>query len=296
MLGSIFALTSAFFWASAVILFKKSGEVFSPVSLNIYKNFVALILISLTMLILNIPFFPDKPINDWLLLALSGFLGITLADLFFFMSLNRLNASLFAIVECLYLPSVIFFSFIFLGEDLNTGAIIGGILILSAVVVGSMRKKNPPDKKSSENRVLVSGIIIGCFSIIFMAIGIVIIKELLEHTDVFWATLVRLAAGTVSLFIIVLFHPKRKLYINELKFSKAWLIALPASVTGNYLALLCWMAGMKYTTASRAAILNQMSTIFIFILAAIFLKEKITKNKSMAIVLALAGACLTIFI
>jgi len=124
MMGSIFALTSAFFWASAVILFKKSGEVFSPVSLNIYKNFVALILISLTMLILNIPFFPDKPINDWLLLAVSGFLGITLADLFFFMSLNRLNAGLFAIVECLYLPSVIFFLFIFLGENLNTGAII----------------------------------------------------------------------------------------------------------------------------------------------------------------------------
>ncbi|MCK5695504.1 MAG: DMT family transporter [Desulfobacula sp.] len=295
MLGSIFALTSAFFWASAVILFKKSGEVFSPVSLNIYKNFVALILISLTMLILNIPFFPDKPINDWLLLALSGFLGITLADLFFFMSLNRLNAGLFAIVECLYLPSVIFFSFIFLGENLNTGAIIGGILILSAVVVGSMRKKSPPDKKSPENSPLLSSIMIGCLSIIFMAIGIVIIKELLEYTDVFWATLVRLAAGTISLFIIVLCHPKRKRYFNELKFSKAWLIALPASVTGNYLALLCWMAGMKYTTASRAAILNQMSTIFIFILATIFLKEKITTNKSIAIVLALSGACLTIF-
>ncbi len=290
MLGSIFALTSAFFWASAVILFKKSGEAFSPVSLNIYKNFVALILISLTMLILNIPFFPDKPINDWLLLALSGFLGITLADLFFFMSLNRLNAGLFAIVECLYLPSVIFFSFIFLGENLSIGSVIGATLILSAVFVGSTKRK-----KDSKNRSPLSGIMIGCLSIIFLAIGIVIIKELLEHTDVFWATLVRLTAGTISLFIIVLCHPKRKLYFNELKFSKAWLIALPASVTGNYLALLCWMAGMKYTTASRAAILNQMSTVFIFILAAIFLKEKITINKSFAIALALTGACLTIF-
>jgi len=294
MLGSIFALTSAFLWASAVILFKKSGEVFSPISLNIYKNLVALILISLTMLILNLPFFPDKPINDWILLAVSGFLGITLADLFFFMALNRLNASLFAIVECLYLPSVIFFSFIFLGENLSIGTIIGGILILSAVFVGSMKKK-PSNKKGPGNRSLLSGIMIGCLSVIFMAIGIVIIKELLEHTDVFWATLVRLTAGTISLFIIVLCHPRRTQYINELKFSKAWLIALPASVTGNYLALLCWMAGMKYTTASRAAILNQMSTVFIFILAAIFLKEKINKNKTIAIILALSGACLTIF-
>ncbi len=52
---------------------------------------------------------------------------------------------------------------------------------------------------------------------------------------------------------------------------------------------------MKYTTASQAAILNQMSTIYIFILAALFLKETITGPKTLAIALALTGAGLTIF-
>jgi drug/metabolite transporter (DMT)-like permease len=292
MLGSIFSLCAAFFWAVSVILFKKSGEVYSPMALNIYKSFVALILLSITMLILGIPFFPDKPLNDWLLLALSGFFGITLADLFFFIALDRLGASLTAIVECLYLPSVIFFSFIILGENLNLGAIIGGILVLSAVYVGSKKSKN---EKALKIKASVSGIIIGCFSMVFLAIGIVMIKELLEHTDVFWAVLVRVVAGTISLLAIALIHPRRNQYLAELKFSKAWFIVLPASISGNYLALLFWMAGMKYTTASQAAILNQMSTIFIFILAAIFLKEKITMNKTIAIILALAGACLTIF-
>ncbi len=294
MLGSVFALTSAFLWASAVILFKKSGDVFSPISLNIYKSIVALVLVSLTMLFLDIPFIPDKPINDWFLLALSGFIGITLADLFFFMALNRLGAGIVAIVECLYLPSVIFFSFILLKENLSTGAIIGGLLVLTAVFVGSMKKKKG-SAKTQESKIPLSGIIIGCLSMIFLAAGIVMIKDLLERTDVFWATLVRVAAASVSLLALILFHPKRKQYFSELKFSSAWLTALPASVIGNYLALLCWVAGMKYTTASRAAILNQMSSIFIFILAAIFLKEKITINKTIAILLAVTGAILTIF-
>ncbi|MBT6339697.1 MAG: DMT family transporter [Desulfobacula sp.] len=294
MLGSVFALTSAFLWACAVILFKKSGDVFSPVSLNIYKSIVALVLVSLTMVILDIPFIPDKPINDWLLLAVSGFIGITLADLFFFMALNSLGAGIVAIVECLYLPSVIFFSFILLKEDLSLGAIIGGLLVLTAVFVGSMRTKKTLDK-TQESKSPLPGIIIGCLSMIFLAAGIVMIKDLLERTDVFWATLVRVAAATVSLLVLILFHPKRRQYFRELKFSRAWLTALPASVIGNYLALLCWVAGMKYTTASRAAILNQMSSIFIFILAAVFLKEKITINKTIAILLALTGAALTIF-
>jgi len=293
MLGSVFSLTSAFLWASAVILFKKSGETFSPVSLNIYKSIVALILISITMLLLDIPLFPDKPLNDWLLLAVSGFIGITLADLFFFMALNRLGAGLVAIVECLYLPSVIFFSFILLDENLSIGDIMGGILVLTAVVVGSMKKKVLGDVL--ESKIPLSGMFIGCLSMVFLACGIVMIKDLLERTDVFWATLVRVASACVSLLVLILFHPRRRQYFRELKFSKAWLTALPASVIGNYLALLCWVAGMKYTSTSRAAILNQMSSIFIFILAAVFLKEKITMNKSIAIVLALTGACLTIF-
>jgi drug/metabolite transporter (DMT)-like permease len=295
VLGSIFALGSAFFWAGAVILFKKSGEVFSPISLNIYKSVVALVLVTATMLILDIPFFPDQPLQSWLLLSLSGFLGITLADLFFFMALNRLGAGLVAIVECLYLPSVLFFSFLLLDENLGAGGIIGGLMVLSAVLVGSLRKKDLALESPVPAAGHLPGIIAGILAMIFLALGIVIIKEILAYTDVFWATLVRVWAGIVTLMILVACHPGRKRFLMELKWSRAWLIALPASVCGNYIALILWVAGMKYTTASQAAILNQMSTIFIFILAAVFLKEKITVNKGVAICMAISGALLTMF-
>lgn len=294
MLGSVFALSSAFFWALAVILFKKSGDNFSPLSLNIYKSMVALVLITLTMLILGIPFFPDVEPMAWVLLALSGFLGITLADILFFTALNHLGAGLVAVVECIYLPSVLFFSFLLLGERLGLGGIIGSLLVFSAILVGSMFRENK-DKKIPMTRETLVGIISGLLSVVLMALGIVMIKGVLEHTNVFWATLVRVIAGCITLFAIVIFHPRRKKYIDELKFSRAWLIALPASVSGNFIALLFWVAGMKYTTASQAGILNQMSTIFIFILAAVWLKEKITLQKTIAICLAFTGACLTIF-
>lgn len=294
MLGSVFAISSAFFWAIAVILYKKSGDLFSPLSLNLYKSGVALILIPLTMLILKIPFIPDLPVNDWLLLSLSGVLGIALADLFFFSALNKLGAGLMAVIECLYLPSVLFFSYLILGEHLGTGGIIGSLLVLAAVLVGSVGRKkvtNPTCISKEE----VQGIIAGILSVLFLAMGIVIIKGVLEQTNVFWATLVRVVAGSISLLIIVLCHPNRRQYFKELKFSRAWLTAFPASLCGNYFALIFWVAGMKYTTASQAAILNQMSSIFIFILAAIFLRERITAHKTIAIGLAVTGALLTIF-
>lgn len=282
---------AGFFWACGVILFKISGNTISPVPLNIFKSIVSFFLILITMILLGTDFFPDQPVDDWLWLAASGVIGITLSDLFFFMALNRLGAGLTAIVECLYMPSVIFFSFLLLSEHLGLFTIIGGGLVFTAVLVGSISKNNSMHKGF---KIPWFGIGIGCLSMICVAIGIVIIKELLPQVDVFWATLVRVIAGIVSLFLIVLFHPKKKQYISELKFSNAWGYALPASICGNYLAILCWVGGMKYTTASKAAILNQMSTIFIFILAALFLKEKISSNRVLAIILAFAGACMTI--
>lgn len=292
-MGSAFALACAFFWAFAVILFKKAGESFSPIALNIYKSIVAMLLIGLTMFVMGIPFFPDTAPRVWWVLSLSGFLGITLADIFYFFALNRLGAGMVAVVECLYLPGVLVFSYILLGERMGISGIIGSILVLCAILVGASPLKNSAPCKI-DTCPNMWGLCAGILSMMFMALGIVIAKDVLDQADVFWATFVRVSAGLIGLVPIVLWHPGRVRFARELKFSKAWLNALPATVSGNYIALVLWVAGMKYTTASRAAVLNQMSTIFLFILATVWLKEKMTAQRIAAILLAVAGAYLVI--
>lgn len=293
-MGSAFALACAFFWAFAVILFKKAGENFSPIALNIYKSVVAVALIALTMLVLDIPFFPDTTPRVWWILILSGILGITLADIFYFSSLNHLGAGMVAVVECLYLPCVLVFSYILLDERMGFWGIVGSALVLCAIVVGAVPLKDLTSGNLGKDQNMW-GICSGILAMMFVALGIVITKDVLDQADVFWATFVRVAAGLVGLVPIVLCHPERMRFARELKFSKAWLNAFPATVSGNYIALVLWVAGMKYTTASKAAVLNQMSTIFIFILATVWLKEKMTAQRLAAIVLAVAGAYLVTF-
>lgn len=292
-MGSAFALACAFFWAFAVILFKKAGKSFSPIALNIYKSVVAMVLIGLTMFVLGIPFFPDVELRVWWVLILSGLSGITLADIFYFSALNRLGAGMVAVVECLYLPGVLGFSYILLGERMGVLGITGSVLVLCAILVGAVPLKDLKSgaiRKSSN----LSGICAGIIAMMFMALGIVIAKDVLDQADVFWATFIRVTAGLLGLVPIVLCHPERMRLAKELKFSKAWLNAFPATVSGNYIALVLWVAGMKYTTASRAGVLNQMSTIFLFILATVWLKEKMTVQRLAAILLSVAGAYLVI--
>jgi len=49
------------------------------------------------------------------------------------------------------------------------------------------------------------------------------------------------------------------------------------------------MGGMKYALVTVNVPLNQLNTIFIFILAAVFLKERVTVWRLLAVFLAFAG-------
>ena len=61
------------------------------------------------------------------------------------------------------------------------------------------------------------------------------------------------------------------------------------SLLGTFLSVIFWLAGYKYTLAGRAAIYNQLSTIFIIIMAVIFLNETMTNRKWTAVFFALSG-------
>jgi len=291
MAGILYPLGAALFWSIAVILFRKSGDEMSPFSLNLFCCLVALGLFIPTLFVMEIPFFPDCPSSDWWILGLSGFLGITLADSFFFGSLVRLGAGLSSIVSCLYLPTVILLSYLFLGEHLTARGLIGGALVLSALIISSLHGKNFSVRKKD----FAIGILQGLLSVLAIAIGVIVVKDVLDRSDIVWATTVRLFFASLGMMLMVILHPQRRKLFIEMRPSGSWIWAITASIMGNYLGLFCWLAGMKYTLVSLAAILNQLSVILIFILAAIFLKEKITFSRSIAITLAIIGAVVTVY-
>jgi drug/metabolite transporter (DMT)-like permease len=76
--------------------------------------------------------------------------------------------------------------------------------------------------------------------------------------------------------------------------SREWRVLVPAAVIGAYLAMVLWIAGMKYTFASTASVLNQTSAIFTLILATVFLRERLTVRKSLAILLGFAGGAIAV--
>lgn len=290
-MGEILALVTAVAWAIAVIFFKKSGESVHPVALNLFKNTLAVVLFIPTIIIIGGSPFPDAPWKDYGLLLISGVLGIGISDTLFFKCLNSLGAGLTAIVDCLYSTYIIILSFMFLHESMGILQIIGAMLVISAVLTAASKKGSA----HLTRKTLLIGIVLGALAMLSNAIGIVMIKPLLERAPLLWVVEVRLVGGMAVLALALLFRKDRRKILASLNATNSWKFTVSGSVIGAYLAMILWLAGMKYTQASIASVLNQTSTVFIFVFAAMFLKEPINSIRVLGIGLAMIGSLLVTF-
>ena len=288
--GEILALLTAVTWAVAVILFKKSGETVHPLALNLFKCALASVLIALTLFFLGQTSIPDFTGEQLVLLLLSGVIGIGVSDTLLFKCLNLLGAGMTAIVDCLYSPLIIFMSFLWLHESLSFLQIVGAGLIVSAVLFVSFQKRG----LEISRRNLITGLIYGVLAMVTVALGIVMIKPILSRLPLIWVTEIRVLGGILILALITVFHPKRRNILGTLLQKKGRVFTLLGSFFGSYLAQILWIAGMAFTQASIAAALNQTCNIFIFVFAAIFLREPLNRYKVIGIFLGIFGVFLVI--
>jgi len=289
--GGLLALLTALIWSFAVILFKKSGENVHVVALSLFKNVLAFTLFIPTALLIGAPLWFAAPRADLIALIVSGLLGLTIADTIYFYSLNKLGAGLGSIINCLYSPTVILMSVIFLGETL-TWLQVGGISLIVAGIAVATGKK---DGGHLSSRDLVLGFSAGIFACITSAAGIILMKPVLERSPLIWASEVRLLAGATGLVLFLVLHPRRSSIIGSLKSKVGFRYTAAGSFVGAYLALIPWAAGFKFGQASTTAALQQTNNLFIFIWALIFLKEPLTLRRSIGITFGMAGILLVTF-
>ena len=287
-LGKFLALACAFIWAFAVILFKRSGETMPPLTLNLFKSTVA------GLVMLPIWYFWDDPMipaslswTDLAALAISGIVGITVADTLFFICLNKLGAGYYAIVDCSYSPSMILFSWIILGEPLTIVHVLGAGLVIAGVLV--ITTESNLERRLSV-RAVVTGSLAGVGAIVLMVISIIAVKPLLDAHSAIMIVECRMIPAIIVLHLIAMVRKDRRKTYGLMVKLRVFRHAFPGAILGNVLSMLAWILAFKYTDMGSASILNQMTVIFVVILARIFLGETLNGRRLIATFLGFCGA------
>ncbi|OFV82098.1 MAG: hypothetical protein A2Y78_13100 [Acidobacteria bacterium RBG_13_68_16] len=287
-MGELLALLTALIWAAAVILLKRSGETIPPFALNLFRVTVSIVLLVPTAALVGQASVSSASLSDIGLLVASGAIGVAVSDTLFHASLNRIGAGVSAIIDSLYSPLTVLLAFLFLNERLSALQLVGMALVLGGVFAAA--RHEPPHGVA--HRQVAVGVALGVVAMLALAVAIVIAKPVLDRSPLMWAVTVRQVGCLAVMLPIALFSRRRAQTLGALRPSAVWLHALPGAVLGSYLGLMCWIGGLKYTKVGVAAILNQSSTIYILILATIFLKEPFTRRKLVASLVALAGIVL----
>jgi len=206
MLGKVLALLCAVFWACAVILFKRSGESMSPLSLNVFKTTVAGIVLMPIWYYFDPVLIPDTiSMADLGLLAVSGIIGITLADSLFFSALNRLGAGPISIIDCVYSPSVIFLSWLILGEPFTIFHLVGAGLVVGGVLLATSDLGKLPDLSAKE---ILVGALSGMSAVLLMVFSILIVKPILDTHSAVMVVQCRMIPAILALSKLASIFPR----------------------------------------------------------------------------------------
>jgi drug/metabolite transporter (DMT)-like permease len=142
---------------------------------------------------------------------ISGF-SVTIGDLLYFISLEKIDVSRAFPLTQLSLIFVYPFAIILFGDELKLSVLLGGILILSSVFFLSSKDKpnnsdEHPENPKIEGEKLILGVIFAVGAAFLWGISIVAFNFVTENVsnDVFTTNFVRVSFGAILFLIIGIF-------------------------------------------------------------------------------------------
>ena len=296
--GELAALSAAFFWSIAIILFKSVSKELSPFLITALKNTIGLICFIFLFIVLDFPiWYSAFNLNDYIKIIISGALGMGLGDALFIFALTKIGANRVGIINC-FEPVVIYiFSFFMLGTYLSIQQLIGFVIVIVSILIINYER----DIDDIDPSVKKIGLFLQISAVLLSSFGIVLIKPVLAKVNgmiygQLWVTAFRLLPGFIFAWILFLFQKNKYILLYPLTNFNVIKKILIASFLGTFVALGFWIIG--YANINKppiASMLNQSALIFIVIFSWIFLKERITELRILSIVLAVIGVYLTIF-
>ena len=320
--GEIAALTAAFLWAAASLMFGRLGKQLSPVVLNLAKGLFALLFIGLTLSIQSsfsaAPAFGilTLPVYSVICLLTSGAVGIGLGDTAYFSAINSLGARRALILETLAPPVSAVLAWIFLSERLSITAVAGiGLTLIGVVWVISERV---PETQISAGRLSASrkGVWIALLAVMCQAAGAVLSRAALANTavDPLASTLIRLLSGLVFMGVLIALRPQQlgayrpdgdgDLKTWQTRWQRSWaalrtpklLLAIAAAAFfATYLGIWLQQIALKYTATGIAQSLLATSPLFVLPMVAA-LGDRVSWRSVCGATVALSGVWLLFYV
>ena len=213
MIGILSAFGATLSWTYACSIWRAQTHIYKPIEINFLKNIIAFIIFSPFFLIFNY----STHYKYFLILLLSGVIGIGLGDTFYLKSLNLIGTRKTLSIEALSPLIAAITGTLFIDDHLNIKAWMG-IVIVSGALVKIIRTKNylrNKDSKLITNNNSLGNYVFAFLSVLCAVVAAVLSRYVLLESDLtpIFTTEIRLFGSIIFLCLIT--KMKFNLFINN---------------------------------------------------------------------------------
>lgn len=278
--GLFAALCSALSWAFGTVMFERIGRSVPAVGMTLLKGFFS-ILLMLVLVLLTGGFVPIS-LENFLYLALSGIIGISVGDSLFFQSLQYLGAKTQVLFFLLGQVMTMILALLLLGEVFSMVQYVGAaVLLLGVVCIMWGKQEDHPNKWK--------GLLTGLASIVCFSVSAIMVKVKIAEVDVFNATFYRLLFGTLSVFFVGFTFRQIHVWISPLRDWKLASLFLLNVLVITYGGFLLSMVAIKYIDVALASLLSATEPAFVLLLAWLINQERVSRQEIIGAIITLAG-------
>ena len=206
-IGELAALSTSFFFTLTALIFTSTGRLVGSQVTNRMRLLFALgYLIVLNFIIFREPLPFSAEASRWLWLSLSGVIGLSLGDAFFFQSLVSVGPRLGSLLLSLAPIFGSIMAWLFFGETLSPMQLMGVVLALAGIGWVVMSHQEPPDTPHGHTK---RGVFFGVLAGLGQAMGLVFSKQaLFGEFSPFQANAIRILAAVIFTWLWTAYEGK----------------------------------------------------------------------------------------
>jgi drug/metabolite transporter (DMT)-like permease len=290
--GEIAALATAFFWAAGPSFFGLAGRELGSVVVNRLRLLAALLVILGLHWAMEGSLLPlDAGPEPWIWLSLSGAAGLVAGDAMLFQSLVMLGTRLAMLIFSLSPVMAALIAWIFLGETLRPGQILGIGVTLSGIAWVVLRQ---PNNNGLSQKAYGLGILLSAGGALGQAVGFTLAKKGLSgDLSALSGHIIRLGAATLLIWVIALLRGRALDTLRRAQDRPKGLgFTLAGTLFGPVLGVWISLYAVQHCEVGVAATLMALTPVILLPVGRYYFKEKLGWQAVAGTIVAVIGVAL----
>ncbi len=296
-LGELAALLTAMCYSISSIFFTKAGQKFGPLNSNRLRLVIAILLLgAIHWGLYGSPIPLNAGTERWLWLGISGIVGLAIGDLFLFQAYLTIGPRLGLLFLSLSPALASLLAWLFLGEKLSAGNILGIVLTLAGIAwvvleSNSNHKSSAINAGTAPQGLNLNGIIAGLIAATGQASGVVLAKPgLADNFPPISGNVIRMSAAFLAIWLVTLFQGQVVSTVKTANHQRSGLLfVLAGAIFGPLLGVSLSLFAIQNTNVGIASTIIALPPIFLLPVGYFVFKEHISWQAIAGTVIAVIG-------